>query len=363
MRNSLSIIALALGYWVILVGPAQAYSINTVSAFERSRPDENNCNLPAPETVSTVSCGPDWIKLKWTTVSGAAGYVVKAYRLPALVLDANFQVPGNNTTINGLYPGGNYLFTITAKCANGGISNQSGTEYKNLIVLDIVINSSGHPPICPLVKIGEECVTVPWDLDGEGASYWAKVSNGAVCKMFEIQTAGQMGSYLSFTMANGGNCNSAGFGMTDSEVSAIVNFMGSPVCTLGFTQIGEEIPELEICDLFSPVFSVEFFKEKCPEGNITPPDLVLREANEFITMLLGNLITNFVRCKVFSPNGAPFSLRLVSLDGQKCYEQAFNGMRGEQEIEINTTELPLGLYFLQVATTRETQIFKVVKGQ
>lgn len=253
-------------YCILLIGlyfPSNAQPLDDSPGKKQvlSTAESDACSLLPPAQFQVTAVGTDWVKLRWLPVAGAWGYEIKAYQLPAGLQDTQLVTQATDLELKGLTPGASYRFTIASVCPNLYVSPLLDGETQNLIILELVVNAHGKPPVCPVtIESNQLCMEEPWFVTESGSTYWLQVANSSTCRMFMLKPS--LNETIKIYSVNTGNCISPNYEITENDTAAIILLSGTQIATLYFSEISDT--QVEICvDVLVTGFSFTYLKNQC----------------------------------------------------------------------------------------------------
>jgi hypothetical protein len=323
------------------------------------------CNLPAPTNIRMTAAGASWISIKWDAVAGATSYRVRAIQLPSGVPVPAFVVNTTDATLNNLAPG-RYRIHVAAICSSGLVSQYEGTLTKDTIILDIVLNA--QPPQGCIYSPGGITHSEPWS----GANCYIKAVKANAEVYFQIKTVGvsgismgkvsgwcDPGSGLPVPLVNPLNAaltDQAGNSDPSPNSITLVQIMegNTLICKVLAWQLGQDfMGALEEINTGAG-YSVQFMNA----GSLAPPAPENRSKPEFQAFkILQNPADETLRCQLQTSSEVPVQMTLSGMDGRIWWQQTLPA--DLQILEINTADLPTGIYLLQLAGSGKRQTRKI----
>ncbi len=339
--------------------------------------DTNNktdylCALPAPSGLKVTIVKTNAASLRWNAVSGAVLYNVKAYKLPANTLVANYNTASTATTVNGLEAGETYRFVVAGICASGQISNNNANVLKTIIVLDLVLNQNKNEVLPKnMVKLpSNKCFKGNWyegnSMEGEhylmelrqsltNSSAWYHIAliNDFLISVNEI-TEGVENPFESSDMQAGISPN-----------DAILYANSSPICTLTLQQnianTSNSGVTLGICSTVLPMgYELNYYWTDAfdLQGNrVDREQAALKEETE--PMLLScypNPTKDYLTFQIRHSEPSLVRVQLLGLDGSLLWEQQALGQGN-----LYLGDLAKGVYVLRANNDREQIALRVIK--
>jgi hypothetical protein len=334
------------------------------------------CSLPAPTGLRVSSVKTNSASLRWNPIGGAILYNVKAYKLPANTLVANYNTAGTSTTVNGLEAGKTYRFVVAGICASGQISNNASNVLKTIIVLDLVLNQNTNE------RLPKNMVKLPFNKCFRGNWYEGNSNEGEHYLMELHQTITNNSAWYHIALVND-------FIISVSEITegvenpfessdiqagispddAILYANSNPVCTLTLQQNINSASNtgviLGICSTMLPAgYELNFYATDAFElqGNTLDreKEMPSEENNSQLLTCFPNPVRDILTFQIRPNVSVPVRVQLLSLDGTLIWAQQILNPASNQGI-VYLGDLSRGVYLLRANNDKEQLSIRVVK--
>ncbi len=319
------------------------------------------CPLPAPTGLIATKITPTSIRIQWNPVSNAIGYRIRVIHLGSGQLVGTHNVTTTFFTKTGLQPGQLYRFEVQSRCPNppGGYSEQVAfmQARTGIIIVDVII---------------QRCCPVPTDsvIQPAGSiSNYALSTSSTDYYHIRAEKFNDENTFFEFCIED--NCPELLVHIFDSSNTPIVLNTGAQM-NVKYQKTATSTPDFLIiknlvCDptLATYSFSVtwkvkmEVFADTChaaPFGGGSDERGFLEKENEKL-QAIPNPFGDVLRILVPENGENPIEANLMDAQGRVVKTMSATG----DVFEMNTQNLPNGLYFLNVRTNGNQEVIRVVK--
>lgn len=335
-------------------------------------PQEDICALASPDAVLVVGLGPNWAKIIWTPVAGAAQYhvITRDANTNAVYNDVYAPPAANNGfTISPLPPGSTCITEVRSVCANGEevVPGTKSFPY-GLIVLDIVtVGYDGVPAgniLGCTVNTSTGC-TMPMT----GIKHYFRISNRINGQYIDFAAYKDPNEYKLNIVANPSGNSAYTFTDNNDGLAQIYYNSGEfNYCAAELVMIGTPTNS-SLAQYTNGCGGAEFIVKKYVPGAPVNNDGADDSPNNHLTDILKtpitaapNPFTNLLDVKIpFGAEENDILISLYDLEGRQVLSVQSPG--GPQIRSLSTDDLLPGLYLLQVKTGDRIETIKVVKTQ
>ncbi|MCS6934539.1 MAG: T9SS type A sorting domain-containing protein [Chitinophagales bacterium] len=328
-------------------GGARASLLNSLGCVT---PPPVGC--PTPVTITTLSIGTDIAYANWKPVSVAVGYILQYKPLTSPTWTNSLHTKDTILPMYGLLPGTNYQWRVQAICANDTSPFSTPVAFSTLGNCTDNYEPNNTPATAYAAPLN---TNLSAQISSSGDRDWYLITTTLPATKIRIDLTNLPADYDMFLLNASGNAKIASSENPGLRPETIIHNTSSPGTY--YLRIHSANGAFNNTRCYNLQVSVSALNFREGDGDTPSPDEV-SEPTPFL--LFPNPAAERVSIAYYSDEAQTSRIAVCSMSGQVLHAQVHESQIGNNEVTLNISSLPNGVYLVALQNGTNTRRVRLV---